>query len=333
MVRDTETPARESLAGFCGGCSVEVVADAQNTPEPLLAQYLRLLAFAANRAAKRLARSRLKQASDRARSALWHARNRAYREWVETNRELLEFLASSPGVPEHLRPVGSLPPRSLHELAERARPDVISRPDHLPVRPDAISRPDVNIGERAVRTLAVDKHQAHNRQEPIVVEVRPDVRTPRRGDVGGKSLSGTPENTPPKAPQDPTGRVDRVATVAELVARAGAQLVLTSADKRAIRNCAVEPAVIAEAFIAASRREWGGDFLHQNLSARLVIQRLSGYLAWKASRATNTQPGQQRRLTATPAQSPYEHNPWEGRRPPVDEAELERFYAQTGGEQ
>ena len=29
--------------------------------------------------------------SDRARSALWHTRNRAYREWVEANRELLDY--------------------------------------------------------------------------------------------------------------------------------------------------------------------------------------------------------------------------------------------------
>src|SRR5713226_9130333 len=80
--------------------------------------------------------------TDRARSALWHTRNKAYREWVEANRELIEYLATSPDVPDHLRPAGSLPPRSLQEQTE-VRPDAFSRPDaRCSDRPDVLSRPD-----------------------------------------------------------------------------------------------------------------------------------------------------------------------------------------------
>src|SRR5207302_1471619 len=72
---------------------------------------------------------------DRARSSFWHARNKAYREWIEANRELIEYLATSPDVPDHLRPAGSLPPQPLHEQSE-VRPDAISRPDARgPARP------------------------------------------------------------------------------------------------------------------------------------------------------------------------------------------------------
>src|SRR5713101_4835825 len=116
----------------------------------------------------------------------------------------------------------------------------------------------------------------------MLTRIRPAGRM-RRGDEGGALYSGTRGSTPPKAPHSADAAADRVARVVDLVAAAGAPLVLTSADKRAIRNCAAEPAVIADAFTAAARREWGGDFLQQNLSARLVIQRLSGYLAWRAS--------------------------------------------------
>lgn len=113
---------------------------------------------------------------------------------------------------------------------------------------------------------------------------------------------------------------DRVAAVAALVTEAGAPLVLTSADKRAIRGCEADPALIAEAFTAAARGEWGGDFLHQNLSARLVIQRLSGYLAWKSSLADGRpvqrpqrvigNVGTRREERVGPAASGYDRDPW-----------------------
>ncbi|HEY1296595.1 MAG TPA: hypothetical protein VGJ60_26250 [Chloroflexota bacterium] len=139
-------------------------------------------------------------------------------------------------------------------------------------------------------------------------------------------------STPPGAPH-PAGGDDRVARVAALVAAAGEQLVLTAADKRAIRNCAAEPTVIAEAFTAAARREWGDEWLRQNLSARLVIQRLSGYLASRKARSdqvdrrsapTRRPPNDER---SGPARTAYAfEGPWgPDRPPPLSSADLERI--------
>src|SRR5437899_11203394 len=41
-----------------------------------------------------------------------------------------------------------------------------------------------------------------------------------------------------------------------------------------------------DALPISARGEWGGEFLRQNLSARLVIQRLSGYLASRDRKST-----------------------------------------------
>jgi hypothetical protein len=126
---------------------------------------------------------------------------------------------------------------------------------------------------------------------------------------------------------------NRVARVTELVAAAGEQLVLSSADKRAIRNCTAEPTVIAEAIAAAARREWGDEWLRQNLSARLVIQRLSGYLASRKARsdqvdrrsAPTRRPSNEER--AGPARTAYAfEGPWGPDRPPrISSADLERM--------
>jgi len=86
-----------------------------------------------------------------------------------------------------------------------------------------------------------------------------------------------------------------VTTVVDLIEAAGASLVLTSGDERAIRDCTADPALIAEAFVAAARHEWGGDFMQQNLSAKLVVLRLSGYLAWKESQSATGHSANRRR--------------------------------------
>jgi hypothetical protein len=274
--------------------------------------------------------------SDRARSALWHARNRAYREWVEANRELLEYLATSPDVPDHLRPAGSLPPRSFPE-EPAVRPDAISRPEAA--RPDVLARPDfeaTTLPDDSVRTPRADENRVQNGRSAMEAKARPDVRTAEWGDTGGSSYSGTRVSTPP-APPHPAGGVDRVAKVVKLVAAAGAPLVLTAADKRAIRNCAAEPTVIANAFAAAARREWGDEWLQENLSARLVIQRLSGYLASRGSPTNQAdhrgalprRPRAEERLG--PAETAYS---WEGgwgpdRPPPISPVDQQRAAVRT----
>jgi len=247
--------------------------------------------------------------ADRDRSAQWHARNRAYREWVESNRELLEYLASSPDVPDHLRPAGALPARSI---GAAGRPDDSARPAGGEAGPQVQNPASMSLGDE-----------------------RPAGRPAARGTLGGSSLTGLRELRPPISPHPdaarPAGAAARDAEVAQLITASGVPLVLTAADRRALRKCEADPAVIAEAFTAASRHEWGGDFLHQNLSIRLVVTRLSGWLAYKASLATKSSaaPELERRRDVSrigPAPSAFA---FEGRSDGVDPADVERFYGST----
>jgi len=57
--------------------------------------------------------------------------------------------------------------------------------------------------------------------------------------------------------------------------------VLNKGDHAAIKACPLSPAQIVEAFGAAFRGEWGGDWLQENLNVQAVIRRYAGYLAWK----------------------------------------------------
>ncbi|MBV8718934.1 MAG: hypothetical protein JO020_29925 [Chloroflexi bacterium] len=120
-----------------------------------------------------------------------------------------------------------------------------------------------------------------------------------------------------------------MARVVDLVAAAGAPLVLSAADKRAIRTCSAEPTVIAAAIAAAARGEWGDEWLQQNLSARLVIQRLSGFLASRksANDQVERRGGPPHRSSSDkglgPAKTAYAWDPWGPGGPPISAVDRE----------
>jgi hypothetical protein len=67
----------------------------------------------------------------------------------------------------------------------------------------------------------------------------------------------------------------------DLLKAAGVPVAVTPRDGKAIRECGAAPALIAEAYAAAYRGEWGDDWLQANLSLHLVVARLAGYEAWR----------------------------------------------------
>jgi hypothetical protein len=68
---------------------------------------------------------------------------------------------------------------------------------------------------------------------------------------------------------------------------AGIQAAITARDGRAVKDCSAPAEQIAEAYVAAFRGEWGDDWLRDNLSLHVVIDRLAGYAASKSGHSGN----------------------------------------------
>ena len=58
---------------------------------------------------------------------------------------------------------------------------------------------------------------------------------------------------------------------------------LEPADHKAINASPLTPTQIVDAFGAAVRREWGGDWLFENLSVQYVIRRYQAFAAAQAA--------------------------------------------------
>lgn len=93
---------------------------------------------------------------------------------------------------------------------------------------------------------------------------------------------------PPKAPTGTTHV--RLARIVELVRAQGIPIRPTDRDGKALKGCAAPPELIAAAYCAVARprsnpgAKWGDDWMRENLSLRLVIERLAGFEALEAER-------------------------------------------------
>lgn len=136
--------------------------------------------------------------------------------------------------------------------------DGVSTP--LPVNPDPVPGiPDPVPGPSAVPS---------SRSEASGGSARPRAKTPGEH-------TGTRTNV-------------RLAAIIDLVREHRVPIHPTSRDGAALKSCAAEPELIAEAYIAAYRGEWDpidDGFIQGNLSLHLVIDRLAGFLAKTASRS------------------------------------------------
>lgn len=85
-----------------------------------------------------------------------------------------------------------------------------------------------------------------------------------------------------KRPSPRDGRADTgIGTIIDLVWAGNATIPFTARDAKAVKESRAPPELIAEAYLAAYHGEWGDEWLRENLTLRLVVDRLSGYCASK----------------------------------------------------
>lgn len=91
-----------------------------------------------------------------------------------------------------------------------------------------------------------------------------------------------PEDNPPSGG---TRSVERAATpsgaLIDLLKAADIPLTMRAQDHKALKDSGADPALVAEAYGAIFRGEWGDDFMRRGLSVQFVIGRLAGFQAWK----------------------------------------------------
>jgi len=95
-----------------------------------------------------------------------------------------------------------------------------------------------------------------------------------------------PTSAPPPAPSNrpsvlPMCQTSRFQDVLNAVGAAGITLHHTSRDAAAVKSCSAEPALIAEAYVAAATGDWGDAWMLSNLSLTTICQRIPAYEAWK----------------------------------------------------
>ena len=101
----------------------------------------------------------------------------------------------------------------------------------------------------------------------------PPLKPPAEGRTGQEPVKPAPIAARTETPR---GRV-----IEAIRARGVAVPSFTGRDGKAVKEAGADPDLVAEAYVAAYRGEWGDDWLRRNLSIRVVIERLAGYLASK----------------------------------------------------
>lgn len=64
----------------------------------------------------------------------------------------------------------------------------------------------------------------------------------------------------------------------------GGEVTFGPRDGKAVKDSGADAQLIADAYLAVWRGEWGDGWLRENLSIRLVVERLGGYQAWLKDR-------------------------------------------------
>jgi hypothetical protein len=84
------------------------------------------------------------------------------------------------------------------------------------------------------------------------------------------------EDTAPTEPA-PT----RSGVLLDLLKASDIAVTMRPQDHRALKESGADPEVVAEAYAAIFRGEWGDEFMRRSLSVQFVIGRLAGYASWK----------------------------------------------------
>ena len=87
------------------------------------------------------------------------------------------------------------------------------------------------------------------------------------------------ETLPPAARTVP--KPNKLTEVIDACRVLGVEPVVTPRDGKAVKECSAGPALIAEAYAAASHGNWGDAWLVEHLSLHMVCERVDGYLSWR----------------------------------------------------
>lgn len=145
-----------------------------------------------------------------------------------------------------------------------------------------------------MRRLRAERRLA-NTVSPTDGTVR--VTAPREGDVRPTvkqtvsqpppappaSLSPDPTlSTPPKAPPKERGNQQRIAELIDALRAQGMTGTLTAKDRRAFLDTEADEEEVAALYAAVFNGEYGDQFMHDNLTVALCVERQPGWLSHRA---------------------------------------------------
>lgn len=117
----------------------------------------------------------------------------------------------------------------------------------------------------------------------------PEYEVPLTAVSGPTAAAAAPS---PATERRAAGKLTRVAAVVEALRGVDLAVHPTPRDAKAIHDCRSPPETIAEAYAAAYRGTWGDDWLRENLSLHLVVDRLAGYQASRQPQPRRRRPGE-----------------------------------------
>lgn len=91
----------------------------------------------------------------------------------------------------------------------------------------------------------------------------------------------TKEEESSSAPMEPARSSTKSGQLIDLLKAADVPVTMRPQDHKALKDSGADPSLVAEAYGALFRGEWGDDFMRRSLSVQFVIGRLAGYEAWK----------------------------------------------------
>lgn len=83
------------------------------------------------------------------------------------------------------------------------------------------------------------------------------------------------------APPEPAPKPTRSGQLIDALKAADIPVTMRPQDHKALKDSGADPLLVAEAYGALFRGEWGDDFMRRSLSVQFVIGRLAAYQSWK----------------------------------------------------
>lgn len=155
------------------------------------------------------------------------------------------------------------------------------------VRREKVYRP-VSIGQkRPIETVGNETPVADcepvNRPKTTVQSAKNDTVNRPKTTHSYKKTKGkkTKEENKNTAPTEPARSETRSGRVLDVLKAADVPVTMRPQDHRALKESGADPDLVAEAYGAIFRGEWGDEFMRQRLTVQSAIGHLAGYQSWR----------------------------------------------------